>query len=160
MYPTSHPTSMRKRRGSPFPSTAVTRADTPAAFPGVHVTSNWSVPSPPDSRTSWRIRALSCQETSERHFTESERARPMSTLAMPAPPPPSLPPILPSPRPPGTFPPPPPGQGTPADVSRRGTRARAGGEPSSPRPAAYREEAATRGDDGDEPAHDRQVLRE
>src|SRR3990170_1831400 len=86
MYSTSHPTSMRNFRLRPPPSTDSMRDETHAAFSGVHFTSNWSTPRPPASRTSCRIRALSCQETSERHLMESDLARPMSTLLISSPP--------------------------------------------------------------------------
>src|SRR3990170_7759883 len=86
MYSTSHPTSMRNFRLRPPPSTDSMRDETPAAFSGVHFTSNWSTPRPPASRTSCRIRALSCQATSERHLMESDLARPMSVLLIPSPP--------------------------------------------------------------------------
>ena len=77
MYSTSQPTSIRIFHGRPSPSTTSTRADTPAAFPGVHFTSNWSAASPPDSATSFRIRALSCHDTSDRHRTVSDFAAPI-----------------------------------------------------------------------------------
>jgi hypothetical protein len=64
------------------PAVADTSADTPAAFSGVHFTSNWSTERPPASRTSSRIRALSCQDNSDRHFTDKDFAFPRAIFAM------------------------------------------------------------------------------
>src|SRR5512145_358110 len=73
MYATSHPASIRMFQVLPLRVVTDTRADTPAAFPSVHFTSNWSTfIRPPASRTSCRILALSCQDTSDRHFTERD----------------------------------------------------------------------------------------
>jgi len=85
MYATSHPTSIRIFHGLPSPAVADTSADTPAAFSGVHFTSNWSTERPPASRTSSRIRALSCHDSSERHFTDRDFAAPSTSFPMVSP---------------------------------------------------------------------------
>src|SRR5512139_2297155 len=85
MYARSHPTSIRIFQGLPSPAVTDTSADTPAAFSGVHFTSNWSTERPPASRTSSRIRALSCHDNSDRHLTDKDFAFPIASFPMVSP---------------------------------------------------------------------------